>query len=126
MDKKYKILLVEDEEILRSRYSEYLSAEGFEDKSAADGKEAVDISKIFEYDLMLLDIRLPKMDGLEVLKIVKNNPARRDKKVILLTVLGRDSIIKEGFELGADAYLIKDQENPETVKQNILKLLEGD
>ena len=125
MEQKYKILLVEDEDILRDRYTEYLNSQGFEVRAAADGKEAVELTKTFDYHLMLLDIRLPKIDGLEVLKFVKSDPSLAREKVILLTVLGRDSIIKEGFELGADAYLIKDQETPETIKENILKLLEA-
>lgn len=126
MEKKYKILIVEDEDVLRDRYSEYLTSQGFEVQSASDGKTALDLSANFAFDLMLLDIRLPIMDGLEVLKAIKSNPQTKDKKIILLTVLGRDSIIKEGFDLGADAYLIKDQETPDSVMRNIITVLEGE
>lgn len=124
MDKNYKILIVEDEDVLRERYSEYLTSQGFDVRVAADGKTALDTASSFPFDVMLLDIRLPIMDGLEVLKAIKSNPETKDKKIILLTVLGRDSIIKEGFELGADAYLIKDQETPDSVMKNILSILE--
>lgn len=122
MDKKLKVLLVEDEEAILKPYSDYLASKGFEVKTASDGKEALDLVEEFDFDVMLLDIMLPKIDGLDVLKQVKANPKTKDKKVLLLTALGRDSVIKQGFDLGADGYLIKDQENPETVEQNILKL----
>lgn len=122
-EKKYKVLIVEDEEALRNVYTEYLRSEGFDVVEATNGEEAFEKIEQFDFDIMLLDIMLPKVDGLEVLKKVKSNIKLKDKKVLLLTALGRDSVIKEGFELGADGYLIKDQEDPETVKKNILKVL---
>ncbi|NQU51875.1 MAG: response regulator, partial [Bacteroidetes bacterium] len=70
-----------------------------------------------------LDIMLPKVDGLEVLKALKINPELADKPVIILTALGRDLIIKKGFELGADGFIIKDEATPEGVKAEILKVL---
>jgi len=120
---KIKVLIVEDEDSIRKIYAEYLRNEGFEVQEAQDGEEAVKMVDEFDYDIMLLDIMLPKVDGLEVLKKVKGDPKLKSKKVYMLTVLGRDSFIKEGFESGADGYLIKDQETPETIKQNILKAL---
>jgi two-component system response regulator ResD len=125
MDKKYKILLVEDKESLRVVYAEYLRMEGFEVDEATDGQEALD--KVFDgaYDIVLLDIMLPKVDGLEVLKSIRLNEKTKHLKVYLLTVLGRDAVIKQGFDLGADGYLIKDKITPEMIKQEVLKALEG-
>lgn len=123
-NKKYKLLIAEDEISILEPYAEYFKMEGFEVETATDGAMALEKAKSFDFDLMLLDIMMPKMDGLEVLKAMKADPKLKDKKVYLLTALGRDSVIKEGFELGADGYLIKDQENPETVKKNVLKALE--
>jgi len=123
-NKKYKLLIAEDEISILEPYAEYFKMEGFEVETATDGAMALEKAKSFDFDLMLLDIMMPKMDGLEVLKAMKADPKLKDKKVYLLTALGRDSVIKEGFELGAGGYLIKDQENPETVKKNVLKALE--
>ena len=123
-DKKgYKILIVEDEDSIRDVYKEYLTGEGFIVEMSSDGEDALEKIKTFDFDAMLLDIMLPKTDGLEVLKRIKSDIHYKDKVVLLLTALGRDSVIKEGFELGADGYLIKDQENPDDVKKNILNAL---
>lgn len=124
-NKKYKLLIAEDEISILEPYAEYFRMQGFEVETATDGAMALEKAKSFDFDLMLLDIMMPKMDGLEVLKAMKADPNLKEKKVYLLTALGRDSVIKEGFELGADGYLIKDQENPETVEKNVLKALEG-
>lgn len=68
MQKKYKILLVEDEESLRIIYSDYLTQEGFEVIEASDGQIALEKAySIDDIDLVLLDVMLPKIDGLEVL-----------------------------------------------------------
>lgn len=121
--KPIKILLVEDEESIRSVYTEYLQMEGFEVEEAKDGEEALLKAKTFDFDVLLLDIMLPKLDGLEVLKAIKQVENLKEKPVILLTALGRDSIIQKGFELGADGYLIKDQATPELVKKEIMRLV---
>jgi len=126
MSKDYshiKVLIVEDEESLRVSYSTYLREEGFTVQEASDGQEALEKIKNFDYDIMLLDIMLPKIDGLEVLKRIKSDPHLKNKPVLLLTNLSRDSVIKESFDLGAEGYLIKNAENPETIKENILKAL---
>ena len=125
MKNKYKILLVEDEESLRIIYADYLTQEGFEIVEAADGQQAIDrVDEGTKFDLILLDVMLPKLDGLEVLERIKSNPATKDLKVYLMTVLGRDSTVKKAFELGADGYLVKDTLNPEQIKQEILAVLE--
>jgi PleD family two-component response regulator len=67
---------------------------------------------------------LPKIDGLEILKAVKGTEAVKDKPVVLLTNLGRESIIKEGFALGADGYLIKSEYDPGQVVQEVERFLE--
>jgi len=122
-NKTIKVLVVEDEQSIRSVYVEYLKMEGFEVAEAKDGEDALVKAKDFDFDVILLDIMLPKIDGLEVLKAIKKVEKLKDKPVILLTALGRDSLITKGFELGADGYLIKDQATPELVKKEIMKLV---
>jgi len=122
-ERKLNVLIVEDEESIRLVYAEYLRMEGFEVEEAKDGEEALAKASSFDYDIMLLDIMLPKVDGLEVLKALKTNPELSSKPIIILTALGRDSIIKKGFELGADGFIIKDEATPEGVKTEILKVL---
>ena len=115
-----KILVVEDDQFLRELYNQLLTEEGYEVDLAADGEEG--LSKISKggYDLVLLDIMLPKMDGLEILRRYKKQPSEKPNgSVVLLTNLGQDSIIKEGFNLGASGYLIKSSMNPDQVLSEV-------
>ena len=125
METKIKVLIVEDEIAILNPYKDYLLMRGFDVQVATDGDQALTVCGQFMPNIILLDIMLPKIDGLEVLKQIKAEERYKDIKIILLTALGRDSVIKKGFDLGADAYLIKDQENQETVEQSILKTLKS-
>lgn len=102
-----KILFVEDDDYFRELYSEQLRSEGYEVIECNDGAEALKKTLEKKPDLVILDIMLPVMNGLDVLKKIKEGEATRNTKVVLLTNLGQEGIIKEGFKLGADGYLMK-------------------
>jgi DNA-binding response OmpR family regulator len=111
-----RILVVEDDQFLRELYDELLKEEGYDIELAADGEEGLNKMSTGGYDLVLLDIMLPKIDGLEILRRLKDkHPEKPNGPVVLLTNLGQDSIIKEGFNLGASGYLIKSSMNPDQV-----------
>ena len=114
-----KILLIEDEEFIRDIYTDELTNGGFQVDSVGTGREGFEKLAQNRYDLLLLDIMLPDTNGLEILKKVKQNPQTKDLKVVLLTNLGEDSVIKEGFKLGADKYLIKMSYNLDQVVQEL-------
>lgn len=119
-----KILIVEDDQFLREFYEELLTAEGYSIDSAADGE--IGLSKIQnnDYDLLLLDIMLPKKDGVQILRDLKVKPAKSSKlTIVVLTNLGQDLIIKECFDLGADGYLIKSALNPDQVLTEVKSYL---
>lgn len=125
MNKKYKILIVEDEASLRFVYSEYLDMEGFEVIQAEDGREALDLVKTNpDIDVILLDLMIPKIDGIKVLEKIRSNPKNKSIKIFVMTVLSREKVIKEAFDLGADGYLIKDSLTPDQIKEEIISLLE--
>lgn len=125
MNKKYKILIVEDEASLRFVYSEYLDMEGFEVIQAEDGREALDLVKTNpDIDVILLDLMIPKIDGIKVLEKIRSNPKNKSIKIFVMTVLSREKVIKEAFDLGADDYLIKDSLTPDQIKEEIISLLE--
>jgi len=115
-----KILVVEDDQFLRELYDELLREEGYTVELAADGQEGLDKASAGGYNLVLLDIMLPKVDGLEVLRKLKVSPPKLPNgPTVLLTNLGQDSIIKEGFSLGASGYLIKSAMNPDQVLNEV-------
>lgn len=120
-----KILIVEDDQFLREFYQELLQGEGFNVDVAPDGEVAASKVTSGGYDLILLDIMLPKMDGLQVLRQLKITPPRQSNgPIVVLTNLGQDTIIKQAFALGAAGYLIKSAMNPEQVLTEIKNYLD--
>lgn len=125
MDAKKRVLIVEDDQFLREFYQELLESEGMVVDTAPEGDTA--FAKIHEggYDLVLLDIMLPKKDGLQILKETKvNPPVKANGPIVVLTNIGQDAIIKNCFEAGAAGYMIKSALNPDQVLQEIHNYLQ--
>jgi DNA-binding response OmpR family regulator len=120
-----KILLVEDEDFIRELYVRQLTKEGFLVKSAVDGQSGLAMLKAEGFDLLLLDIILPGMNGLQLLREFKTQNPNSQMITILLTNLGQEAVIKEGFELGAQAYLIKASYTPNQVVNEVKNALFG-
>ena len=99
-----RILLVEDEKAIRDAVAAYLERAGYWVTPAADGQEAVDAFSLHQFDLVILDLMLPKLPGEKVCRIIRDTS---DVPIIMLTAKGEveDRIV--GLELGADDYLIK-------------------
>lgn len=106
------ILLVEDEQYLRELYQEILIEQGYKVDTASDGEEGFNKVKQGGWDLVILDIILPKMNGLEIMRKIRNEPpVNPNKKIVFLTNLDKDEEIKEALQLG-DGYFIKSQITP--------------
>lgn len=123
--KPKKILLVEDEDFIRELYARQLTKAGFMVKSAPDGQGGLSMLKNEQFDLLLLDIMLPGMNGLQLLREFKTQNPQSTMITILLTNLGQEAVIKEGFELGAQAYLIKASYTPDQVVAEVKNALSG-
>jgi DNA-binding response OmpR family regulator len=120
-----KILVVDDEDSVREIYRREFTTNGYKVVTAADGEEGLLKAGEEHPDIILLDIMLPKMSGIDVLKALKENELTKKITVLLLTNLGEETIIKEGFELGADGYLLKVSYTPAQVVEEVRKVLEG-
>jgi len=120
-----KILLVEDEDFIRELYVRQLTKAGFLVKSAVDGQSGLNVLKSETFDLLLLDIMLPGMNGLQLLREFKTQNPSSPMITILLTNLGQEAVIKEGFELGAQAYLIKASYTPDQVVSEVKNAFSG-
>lgn len=118
-----KLLLVEDEEYIRDLYKRQLDLAGLMTDAFGMGKDGLAASEKNAYDLILLDIMLPDINGLQILQKIKQNPASKNTPVVLLTNLGQDAVIKQGFELGADGYLVKAAYTPDQIVQEIKNIL---
>ncbi|EXX85983.1 hypothetical protein BG53_06710 [Paenibacillus darwinianus] len=104
MDDK-KVLIVDDQNGIRILLMEVFSSEGYATFQASNGKLALEIVKKESPDLVLLDMKIPGMDGLEILKHVK--AINREIKVIMMTAYGELDMIKEATELGALMHFTK-------------------
>lgn len=124
-DKTKKILVVDDEDSVREIYRHEFLNNGYTVVVAQDGEEGLLKAGEEQPDMMLLDIMLPKMSGIEVLRALKENELTKKIPVLLLTNLGEETIIKEGFELGADGYLLKVSYTPSQVVDEVKKFFEG-
>jgi len=102
---KHSILVVDDQEEICDLLQDFLSQEGYQVFTATNGSEALSLGKENELDLVLLDIKMPGMDGMEVFRKLKK--VRRDMDVIILTGYGTLGTAKEAMRLGAYDYLTK-------------------
>ncbi len=103
-EKKYHVLVVDDEERIRRLLKMYLERENFIIDEAEDGKTALEKSLEIDYDLIILDLMLPEMDGIEVCENIRKKKAT---PIIMLTAKGEENNRVHGFEVGADDYVIK-------------------
>ncbi len=102
---KTKILYVDDEEALRILVKSQLTLEGFDMETADDGDTALEMLKNNKYDLILLDIRMPRVDGVEVLKNLKQSGSQT--RIIMLTAVTELSSAIDSLKLGANDYITK-------------------
>jgi two-component system, OmpR family, alkaline phosphatase synthesis response regulator PhoP len=102
-----KILLVDDEPNIIMSLEYTFKKNNFEVFIARDGQEALDILKIEQPDLIILDIMMPNVDGYATIEAVKKNEKLTNCKVIFLSAKNKESDIEKGMQLGADAYMTK-------------------
>ena len=100
----YKLLVVDDEPKIREVIREYAEFNGYEVEEAADGMSAVGLCKLNKYDLVILDIMMPKLDGFSACKEIKKI---MDVPIIMLSARGEEYDKLFGFELGIDDYVVK-------------------
>ena len=115
-----KILLVEDDKLIAELYQRSLSQAGFWVEMASDGEEGILKAGQQRYDLILLDIMLPKKTGIEVLEALKSgNLLSKGSPVMVLSNLGQDDIISQCLSLGAVGYLVKSQNLPDEIVDKV-------
>ena len=102
-----KILVVDDEDNISSYLSRKLSKLGYEVFVASDGETAIDITFTRLPDIVLLDVKLPKMNGYEVCRKIKSNETTRLTPVIMLSAKTQGNEIQQGLDAGCDLYLTK-------------------
>lgn len=119
-----RILIIEDDFYIRDIYNTAFNKAGYEVNVAANGEIGVDLLRTRQYDIVLLDIMMPKMTGIDVLKTARQDafPAK-DVPIFLITNLGQNDLIQQAFDLGADGYFLKSQLSPQELVSQVDSLL---
>lgn len=102
-----KILLAEDEEVLRMLVVDSLEDEGHDIDEASDGVEALELVKMHEYDLILMDYMMPGITGLEVIKEIRQMPGKQKVKILMLSAKSQKSDQEQVLQEGADYFMAK-------------------
>src|SRR5205807_3680312 len=102
-----RILVADDEPLLRRMYESYLKGEGYEVVSASDGGEAIDRARAEPPDLVITDVKMPRADGYEVCRALKEDEETRHVPVVIVSALGGEVDANRGFQAGANEYLTK-------------------
>lgn len=122
-EKKAKLLLIEDDVTLVKMYERKFISDDYDVVISYDGLDGLAKAIKEKPDLVLLDIMLPKLDGLALFKKMRSNPATFNTPVILLTNFGQEDAVFECFKLGAVDYLVKADVTPQQVVQKVENFL---
>jgi len=102
-----KIVIAEDERDIRDLVAFTLRFAGHEVATASNGEEAVELAEKENPDLILLDVRMPRMTGYDACRVIKTKPALVDTPVVFLSAKGQEAEIETGLDAGAEEYLLK-------------------
>jgi len=118
-----KIVVAEDDKLISNSLCDALKTNGYEPFPAYDGEEAVAKAKEIKPDLILLDIMMPKLDGISVLWELKANPETSGTPVVVLTNIGDVETISKIIEAGAVDYLLKSDQSVDDIIQKVKDVL---
>lgn len=112
MDKRIQVLLIEDDTAIADLYGGRLSRDGYAVAVAHDGEQGLEMARSDVPNLILLDLRLPKVDGLTVLRELRSDPASAEVPVVILTNYDEPDVRSTGIRLGAREVLLKSETTP--------------
>ncbi len=119
-----KILIIEDDAILQGAYDTVLTMEGYETKTAPDGIEGLRVAEEMEPDVILLDMLMPNLNGLEFLRAYEPKVKHPNTKIIVFSNMSVPSDVKDAMQLGASKYLTKSSFTPKEMV-GIIKEISG-
>ena len=125
MSESKRILLVEDDRFLRKAAEVRLRRAGYTVVTAADGEEAIATATAMRPDLVLLDLIMPRMQGLEVLRVLRTQPTMEGVPIVVLTNLSQDADRERAMTHGANGYLIKANMSLDALAEAVGEALKG-
>ena len=120
---KRKVLIVEDEQVLNNAYKIILEKAGFETEVAFNGEEALGKLGTFSPDIILLDLKMPKVDGIDFLRAYSNEEHGKKPKIIVFSNFDLQQEIDEAYDLGADKYVLKSGASPDDLVKIVNSLI---
>lgn len=119
-----RVIVIDDDMYIRELYEEVLKGEGYDVDTAVNGQDALDKLSKGGYNLILMDIMMPKMDGLGVMEALKASPpAIPNGPILMLTNLDHEPLIQDALNKGAEAFLIKADITPADLIEQVKKYL---
>ena len=118
-----KVLIVEDYAPLADTLEYQLKRAGYDVSRAADGREAVSLAKLTLPDVIILDVDLPSLSGIEVCRLLRNDHSTKDTLILMLSAMGEESDQLVGFAIGADDYVVKPVESYKVLLQRLKALI---
>jgi CheY-like chemotaxis protein len=116
---KIKVLLIEDEPDVLELYRLKLTLDDYNVVTAMNGPEGLDKAESEKPELIFLDIKMPGMDGFEVIKKLRTNPVTKEIPVVILSNFDEESMVEKGLSLGANEYLIKSHFSPASLSEKL-------
>jgi CheY-like chemotaxis protein len=120
-----KILIVEDDPLMLRMYQKIFTFEKHEVEVAVDGEECLTKVPVFNPTIILLDVMMPKMNGLQVLERLKSDPATKAIPVVILTNLAGEQDAETALSKGAVKYIIKSEHEPKEVADMVEQIIAG-
>src|SRR5476651_2668758 len=120
-----KILVTEDDQLMARMYQKIFTFEKFEIEMAANGQECLDKARIFKPTLILLDVMMPVMNGLQTLDKLKADPETKAIPVVMLTNLAGQQDAEAALAKGAVKYIIKSEHDPKQIADMVKEVLAG-
>ena len=118
-DQAIDVLLIEDDEQFLDMYRMRLERDGYRVHTATDGEQGLSLAAELQPDIVFLDIRLPKMDGFEVLRRLRAEDATASTPVVILSNYGEQEMVDRGLKLGAMEFLVKAHTTPVELSEGI-------
>lgn len=122
---KVKVLITEDDPLMSRMYQKIFTFEGYEVLMAKDGEEGLEKAKLEKPTIILLDVMMPKMNGLEMLDKLKLDPATKTIPVIMLTNLAGQKDAEVAMTKGAVKYIVKSEHDPKEIVNMVKEILAG-
>ncbi len=120
---KTKVAIIEDDIAIVQMYRTKFETEGYDVATAPDGVTGLELIESFEPDIVLLDLMMPNMNGLDMLSRLRSQPNGRSAKVVVLTNMGDTETATKVFKMAADDYIVKAEMTPKQVAERVKALL---